>query len=278
MKLSLNRPIPYTQNWKQTFVIGSIVGTALSLLLIFLQPFDTSEVQLNYKILKLAGYGVCFLIPILGMHPVENALFKKQNNRWYILNELGYIIICLLLVYTTCYFYNTYIVNQGGQASLKGWQYFMLYYGLPFMPLLGPLWLYFRNRFGTITLPTQMPQTDVQTTIIGENKKESLTILVSDFVYAQAQQNYVAIFYLEDGIVQKKMVRSTLSNIQKQVPDAWQVHRSYLVNLAYVKTISGTSRKRELFLTITPETIPVSQKYYEALQKRAAISSPSQQL
>lgn len=273
MSLSLNRPIPYTQGWKQTIAIGSIVGTGLSMLLIFLEPFDTSEVQLSYKVLKLAGYGLCFLIPILIMHPIENALFKKQQHRWYILNELGYIIICLLLIYTTCYFYNTYIVNNGGVASLKGWQYFMIYYGLPFMPFLGPLWLYFRNRFGKITLPESTMQKDITTTITGENKKESLTISVSDFVYAQAQQNYVAIHYLENETLQKKMIRSTLSNVQKQMPDAWQVHRSYLVNLAFAKTISGNSRKRELFLTETLEAIPVSQKYYEALQKRGSISS-----
>ncbi|WP_299674481.1 LytTR family DNA-binding domain-containing protein [uncultured Dokdonia sp.] len=273
MSLSLNRPIPYTQGWKQTVIIGSIVGGGLSMLLIFLQPFDTDQVQFNYKVLKLAGYGLCFLIPILVMHPIENALFKKQQYRWYILNELGYIIACLLLVYTACYFYNTYIVNNGGSASLDGWRYFMIYYGLPFMPFLGPLWLYFRNRFGKITLPESSTQKNILTTITGENKKETLTIAVSDFVYAQAQQNYVAIHYLIDGNLQKEMMRSTLSNIQKQVPDAWQVHRSYLVNLAYLKTISGNSRKRELFLTISSEAIPVSQKYYEALQKRASNSS-----
>lgn len=273
MSLSLNRPIPYTQSWKKTIAIGSIVGAGLSMLLIFLQPFDTDEVQFSYKVVKLAGYGLCFLIPILMMHPIENALFKKQQYRWYVLNELGYIIVCLLLVYTACYFYNTYIVNSEVNASLQGWQYFMIHYGLPFMPFLGPLWLYFRNRFGKITLPESTAQKDIQTTITGENKKESLTIAVSNFVYAQAQQNYVAIYYIEQEELQKKMIRSTLSNVQKQLPDAWQVHRSYLVNLAYVKTISGNSRKRELFLTETSEAIPVSQKYYEALQKRASNSS-----
>ncbi|WP_299766925.1 LytTR family DNA-binding domain-containing protein [uncultured Dokdonia sp.] len=273
MSLSLNRPIPYTQSWKKTIAIGSIVGAGLSMLLIFLQPFDTDEVQFSYKVVKLAGYGLCFLIPILMMHPIENALFKKQQYRWYVLNELGYIIVCLLLVYTVCYFYNTYIVNDSVNTSLKGWYYFMIYYGLPFMPFLGPLWLYFRNRFGKITLPESTTQKDIQTTITGENKKESLMIVVSDFVYAQAQQNYVAIYYIEQEELQKKMIRSTLSNVQKQLPDAWQVHRSYLVNLSYVKTISGNSRKRELFLTETSEAIPVSQKYYEALQKRSSNSS-----
>lgn len=277
MKLSLNRAIPYTYSWKLTLVIGSIVGAMLSMLLIFLQPFDTSEVQLSYKILKLAGYSLCFLMPILVMHPIENAFFKRQKYRWYILNELGYIVMCLLLVFTTCYFYNIYVVNNDSKASLEGWQYFMIYYGLPFMPFLGPIWLYFRNRFGIITLTEMTIQEERHITIVGESKKESLTISVVDFVYAQAQQNYVAIYYLEQEELQKKMIRSTLSNIQKQLPDAWQVHRSYLVNLAYLKTISGTNRKRELFLTQTSEAIPVSQKYYEALQKRNANSSQKQQ-
>jgi len=38
---SLNRVIAYTTKWKSTLIVGLIVGASLSVLLIFLQPFDT---------------------------------------------------------------------------------------------------------------------------------------------------------------------------------------------------------------------------------------------
>lgn len=277
MKFTLNRPIPYTVSWSHTLTIGAILGVGLSVVLVFLQPFDTAQFKTDYKMLRLWGYGLCCVLPVLLLHPLENALYARQNEKWYVLNELGYVIVSLLLIFSTCYFYNTYVVNNQLSFSISGWQYFMLNYGLPFMPILGPIWLYFRNRFGKIQLPQKVLQEEKQVSIQGDNKSESLVLTTSQFVYAQAQQNYVTVYYMKGDELQQQMIRSTLSNLQKQLPDAWQVHRSYLVNLSYMRAISGNSRKRSMQLRIVPEVIPVSQKYYEALQRRDAISSQNVQ-
>lgn len=277
MNFTLNRPIAYTMSWSHTMVIGTILGAGLSVVLVFLQPFDTAQYDIDYKMLRLWGYGLCCLIPVLLLHPLENALYTAQKNKWYLLNELGYVIISLLFIFTACYFYNTFVVNTNLDFSIRGWRYFMIHYGVPFMPILGPIWLYFRNRFGKIRLPEEDMQEEKQISIQGDNKSESLVISTSHFIYAQAQQNYVTIYYLKEDTVAQKMMRSTLSNLQKQLPDAWQVHRSFLVNLAYIQSISGNSRKRIIHLTVAPDAIPISQKYYEALQKRDAISSQNVQ-
>jgi hypothetical protein len=264
-------------SWSHTFIIGMILGVGLSVVLVFLQPFDTAQFLTDYKTLLLWGYGLCCLIPVLLLHPLENALYTIQKQKWYVLNELGYVIVSLLFIFSICYFYNTYVVNSELVFSWKGWRYFMLYYGLPFMPILGPIWLYFRNRFGKISILQEEIQVAKQITIQGDNKSENLVISNAYFVYAQAQQNYVTIYYMQDDKIRQKMMRSTLSNLQKQLPDAWQVHRSFLVNLAYLQSISGNSRKRTMQLTVTAEAIPISQKYYEALLKRDAISSQNMQ-
>ena len=73
------------------------------------------------------------------------------------------------------------------------------------------------------------------------------------------------------------MIRSTLSNLAKQLPNAWQVHRSYLVNLDFLKSVEGNARKRFLTLTIIEEDIPVSQKYYDALKNKLSNSSQNHQ-
>lgn len=273
MKFPLNRPIAYTVNWSHTLVIGIILGTGLSAVLIFLQPFDTAQFHIEYKMLRLSGYGLCCLIPVLLLHPLENLVYTAQKNKWYVLNELGYVVVSLFFIFSICYLYNTYVINDLMHFSIAGWRYFMVHYGLPFMPILGPIWLYFRNRFGKIHLPEEKFREEKEVHIQGYNKSEQFVISTTHFVYAQAQQNYVTIYYMQGATVEQKMIRSTLSNLQKQLPDAWQVHRSFLVNLSYMKSIAGNSRKRIMHLTVTSEEIPVSQKYYEALQRRDAISS-----
>lgn len=277
MKFTLNRPIPYTVNWSHTLVVGAILGAGLSVVLIFLQPFDTAQFNTDYKMLRLSGYSLCCLIPVLLLHPLENLVYTAQKNKWYVLNELGYVVISLLFIFSICYVYSTYVINGLVNFSVSDWRYFMVNYGLPFMPILGPVWLYFRNRFGRIQLPEENNQEEKEVYVQGDSKSEGFVISTTDFVYAQSQQNYVTIYYMKDDTVEQKMIRSTLSNLQSQLPDAWQVHRSFLVNLSYMKSIAGNSRKRSMQMTVVSEAIPVSQKYYEALQRRNAISSQNMQ-
>ncbi|MEO9549354.1 MAG: LytTR family DNA-binding domain-containing protein [Maribacter dokdonensis] len=109
--------------------------------------------------------------------------------------------------------------------------------------------------------------------MVGNNKSETLTICEADFIYAKAQQNYVDVFYKTDNGMQQETFRNTLSNIMKQLPKAWQVHRSYLVNLDYLESVEGNARKRYIRISTTEETIPISQIYYKALSKRLSNSS-----
>jgi len=270
--LNLNKTIAYSKSWKATISIATIIGISLGFILVFLQPFDTSESNIPYKNFKLLGYALCVVFPILFFHPIENKIYAKQRNRWFVINEVIYIGIGLIFIITFCYLYNTFIVNSQGEVTKSNWLYFLRYFGLPFAPILGPLWLYFRSRFGKIELPDAV-QSSVVLHIKGENKEESLTLPYSNFIYAQAQQNYVLIHYFDEGILKQQIIRSTLSKLMTQIPDAWQVHRSYLVNIDHLKSLEGNARKRIMTFAQPIAQIPVSQKYYEALKYKLANSS-----
>jgi len=276
---SFNRLIAYTEKWKPTFIVGLIVGASLSILLIFLQPFDTDKSVIPYKNLRLAGYTIAVLLPILLLHPIENYIYKRQKNQWYVLNEIVYILPSLLVVLCSTYLYKGWVMDSGQGLSWRAWKGFLTYAGIPFLPILGPLWVYFRIRFGFIRLPeSKKEQNDTLITLIGTNKSDQLTLITNDFVYAQAQQNYVSVVYKEGEEIKQEMIRATLSRIHEQLPEVYQVHRSYLVNLYYLKTVKGNVRKREMLFTLPLEPIPVSQKYFEALQYKLSNSSLKRQL
>ncbi|MBP1840762.1 LytTR family DNA-binding domain-containing protein [Formosa algae] len=276
--ISLNKTIAYTKNWKHTFLIALLLGAVVPVLLMTLEPFDSSN-SFAYKYLILSGYAFCIIIPIVSIHPIENYVYKVQTNRWFILNECIYIISTLFIIFVFSFFYHFFVVSGLSSFTSELIWNFITSFGLPFTPIVVPLWLYLRSKYGQIEVPSYDKANTKhvkQITIIGNNKSESLTIFESDFIFAKAQQNYVDVYYNTEHGMQQKTLRSTLSNVMKQLPKAWQVHRSYLVNLDYLKTVEGNARKRFIRITATEETIPISQLYYKALNNR--LSNSSQEL
>lgn len=276
--ISLNKTIAYTQKWKPTFLIALLLGTVIPVLLITLEPFDNSN-NFSYKYLILSGYAVCIIIPILIFHPIENYVYKIQTKRWFIVNESIYIISTLFVIFVFSFFYHFFVISGLTSFTYKLIWSFIKSFCVPFTPIVVPFWLYLRSKYGQIEVPNYDESNTKKVkkiTINGTNKSETLTIFESDFIFAKAQQNYVDIYFNTDKGMQQKTLRSTLSNIIKQLPKAWQVHRSYLVNLDYLKTVEGNARKRFIRITKTEEVIPISQVYYKALNKR--LSNSSQEL
>ena len=96
----------------------------------------------------------------------------------------------------------------------------------------------------------------------GQGKTDTFSVSSSDFRYAQAQDNYVALFYMKNGNLQKELIRSTLSELLKNTN--WNLlmrcHRSYAVNLHQLHSVSGGSPLL-LFLKDVPEPLRVSRTY-----------------
>lgn len=253
------------------------MGVSISLILIFLQPFNTDKSTISYKNLRLAGYALAILIPILALHPLENYIYKVQKRRWYPINEILYALLNLFVMLSVSYLYKWVVMDDMQGLSWNGWKGFMSYAGIPFIPILGPLWIYFRMRLGTIQLATSHEEDNKQIVLRGTNKYDELILKADSFVYARAQQNYVIIVFVQDDIVKEEMLRATLTIIKKQLPHAHQVHRSYLVNLKFLEAVKGNSRKREMVFTLPLEPIPISQKYFEALRNKLLDSSQKKQ-
>ncbi|MFY0712167.1 LytTR family transcriptional regulator [Seonamhaeicola sp. NFXS20] len=273
--ISLNKTIAYTKKWNHTFLISVILGALVPLLLITLEPFDNSN-TFSYKYIILSGYAFCIIIPLLLVHPIENYVYNKQTNRWFVINEFLYIAVTLFLIFVFAFFYHFLVISNLHAFTFHAIWGFAKTFCLPFTPIVVPLWLYLRSKYGLIEVPLPSKkhvEEKVTITITGNNKSETLTILESDFIFAKAQQNYVDVYFKTEKGVKQKTFRNTLSNIMKQLPNAWQVHRSYLVNLDYLTSVEGNARKRFMRISETEEIIPISQVYYKSLNNRLSNSS-----
>ena len=96
----------------------------------------------------------------------------------------------------------------------------------------------------------------------GQGKTDTFSVSSSEFRYAQAQDNYVALFYMMNGNLKKELIRSTLSQLLENTNCnlLLRCHRSYAVNLQQLHSVSGASPLL-LILRDVPEPIRVSRTY-----------------
>jgi DNA-binding LytR/AlgR family response regulator len=100
-----------------------------------------------------------------------------------------------------------------------------------------------------------------------ENTKDKLHIKESEFLYIEAEDNYSAIYYLENNKLKRNLMRSSLKRLLEQIenPLIIQCHRAFIVNLNQVKHIDGNAAGYKLKLKNVNEEIPVSRNYAKTI-------------
>lgn len=263
--MNINQSFPYSSRWQLHGLIALTSGTVLAFILIFLQPFDTYASQPEYKSLKLAGYAFTVMVPYLVVHGIESLWYSNRKSTWRVWNEILMLLLFAGLVIVSAYFYHNAVFN-GPPIRLQGLWQFGLYMGVPFLPLFIPLTGYLRFKAGTYNFFRPQPASEA-VTVFNRNKTEHIKLLPSHFLLAEARQNYVTIYFTnEQQQVNKAMLRLTLSEACHQLPGAEQVHRSFLVNLSRIEHLDGNKRKAHLTVQPGDFTVPVGQKYYDALK------------
>ncbi len=108
-----------------------------------------------------------------------------------------------------------------------------------------------------------------------ENKEEDFEVEADNLLYIQAADNYLEIIFLENQSISKKLIRNTLKSIseivEKDFPQFFRCHKSYLINLHQVKHISGNAQGYKLHLFYGEELIPVSRKNNSIIKQKAEI-------
>ena len=269
----LSRKVANNSSWSKTLLIGLALGMILPLIIILLKPFDSEQYTASYKYLRIFGYAGVIALCVLIVHLIDEFFYSKSKRQWKLWQELvvllvaGPIMVCLSGVY------NFYVINSESNLTWSWMADFLINFGLPFTPLLIPIWASLRRHFGKMNLDAATSNKPQQITIQGVNKTDSLNLSWDGFLFAQAQQNYVKFYFLKEGEMDSAMIRSTLAAVAQQLPQALQVHRSYLVNADSVQRVAGNSRNRHLILEGVEEPVPVSKKYYEAFKEKLSNSS-----
>lgn len=255
----LLRRVPFVLGWRNITIIGTVLGLLSVAITLLLEPFGTADYRSSWRTLKLSGNALGTVVPFLVMHALDRAVYRWQGGRWWLANELVTRTVLFVFICTANWLYNIRVINDI-RPSFAYWADFMVNFALPPLPIFLPTALLLAYFLAT-RYPEPPPPLRDRVRLQGQGKEETLTFDLQQFLYAEAQQNYVAI-HLErsDGTEQIELLRLTLADLQRQFPDTVRIHRSYVVHPARVLGVRGTAKKRQVLLEGIERPLPASQK------------------
>ena len=104
---------------------------------------------------------------------------------------------------------------------------------------------------------------------IESDTKEFVELIISDFLYAEAQDNYTLIVFKENKKKVEKILRTTLANVERQLryQNIIRCHRSYIINSASGYTFHKSGNKAFLKNIDMDISIPVSRSKEKELKE-----------
>ena len=108
-------------------------------------------------------------------------------------------------------------------------------------------------------------------TILASNLRDNITLNLSDLLYITSADNYIDVYYLESKVLKHNLLRNTLNNIEEQIAKNSQsikrCHKSFIVNIDLVKSVSGNASGYKMELERVELLIPISRKYKDDIFK-----------
>ena len=228
-----------------------MIGSWLFLFTVLIKPFQLEPLINSRWITMALGYSVIALFGYLILIPIQNKIFIKAN-KWNQKYEFIFFLLFYLLTLIPSYLYHKSDFTNGIYNFLE----FSINIFLPSIIILTPLII-----FARIHLIKIVDETEDFIIINGTYKLDYLKIKPGNLVCVSSSKNYVDIHYLAKGVLAKKMIRTSLKKIEKEVPFLTRVHRSHLINPNHF-----LSWKNNNTLSLTQIEIPITKTFKERIK------------
>lgn len=272
------------------FIQAIILAVVVTLFQYVFQPFSYNFEEHRFSFFTisllnglLVSFIFLFLITILKKATPD--FFRRQQ--WTVGKEIGFWVGLLLMIGIGMFFRRELIYNNPNNFSFR---YLVTEVVNTFLvgSLIAAIGVMI-NYIQLLKSTTKKAQTwdelvrdfrkkqseDPEITVKAESPRDNIRFRLSEFLYAMADGNYVE-FYLQnqEGEISRYIKRNTLAGTEEQLssyPAIQRVHRSYLVNIHKIDSVSGNAQGYKLTLTNKKAQIPVSRSYissFEAAMKK----------
>ncbi|MCF8303363.1 MAG: LytTR family transcriptional regulator [Bacteroidales bacterium] len=250
-----------------------IAGFCLLFMLLY-RPLDAKPAPpFNYfQTILLYSLGASVFV-ILGVKLLNTTSFFSRRKKWTFLKETLSIIFILLV-----FGIGTYLMGFFIEPPAARWNFPTFFDSVFSAFLIGiiPVSLFTLVNYAYLISKEPADVEELVTTnqnaapkresicIDSTLKKEKLEFYSDQFIYAESDGNYVVFYLQEEGQVSRKVIRNSISNVEKQlsaIPQVMRTHRAFIVNVKkVVKKRGSISSGYRLKLLNIDEEVPVSRK------------------
>ncbi len=263
----LYTPFPRPKRNRKLLLWITLVGISCSLFIILFKPFGIENINDQwYFNLAIISMGIVFIMAYLFIEWLIPSLLPRLFKRWTLGKAILWYTLVILFIGAIMFLYKSYLAGFS-DFTLKEYFFvigrtFVLALTVSFF-VLG-LYQYFSRRTVSIF---SVSDDYLITSVDGK----SLQINPKDILYIGSDDNYVDIHYLDKGIRQKIVFRSSLKNIESQlvnlISPIHRCHRRYLINVQCFKIQKMTSKSMTVELNDYDDIIPVSRQYADSIKK-----------
>lgn len=262
-----------------------ILSIGVFLFILFFQPFPLEQLDYNNRLLFVTGLGVIYFLVAC----IILIILPLSFPRWFKISEWEsgppFYLISLLLVFTVTAF--AFYIRYVGKSELSLYLMFKMVL-VCLLPLIILLILY-KNKSQKRVIDILQEQNKYYLSRVRENdkigleeeidiqsssKSDKLSLKYKNILHIKSADNYIEIFYLENGLVEKRLIRNTLKNLESQLANQQlfiRCHRASIVNVMYIDKLVRSYSGYSLKMNYLEEKIPVSRQYL--IQVKNVISS-----
>ena len=275
----LNRPYPYYFEGRDFWILVILIGVMGIIFQYFFQPFEVNpkEHRLPFFWITVLHTVVALLILILASLLLKWARTETEN--WKVGKDILFLGLIFLAIGIGQFLIRDLIYDNPNNWSVR---YLLeeirntFLIGMLFVMILVPInqnRLYRRNSERASVLsnnpiqPIPIPTIYIQTHL----KQDNFELDPATLLFAKADRNYVEIYTVENGVIQKSLKRISLRSLERQLNSISQIvktHRSYLVNLQFLESVSGNAQGYHLKMKYLDVPILVSRTLIPQFEKR----------
>ncbi len=281
------QPYPlWDNNWRKFYSITGISIFVFLFLFVF-RPFGLSQLEIPSETNVLTGYVLVILLIILLLQFVLPFFISTVFNeeRWKVYKEILYTLIIVLCIGIGIMMYSAMLGLF--PVTLSSFTWFeiitMLVTLIPItlIVLLKQNYLFRKNVKEGFALTEKLyrktrisPFEQTLVLFTSEQQDDNLKVESADIYYITGADNFIEVHIKQQDQIKKVLLRSTLRNAQqslKRFSNFYRCHRSYIINLDKVQSVSGNSQGFKLVLADTEKSIPVSRTLTREVTQRLSI-------